>query len=242
MKGVCNYFRRDMIKWIRGKVTVISTLIMPAAWLIFVGLTLPVTFTGNYLDFITPGILVMTVFNASMLGGSLLIYDKILGSMNKFFALPVPRESILFGKISFIVCRGLMQATIIFIVATLIGATILKPEQYLLTYFVLALFAILFAAIANTIALLVGDTDSYGAVNSMISMPLFFASSALMPYSVMPGWLVPIARLNPLSYAIDAIRALMGGTVMWTSIGLLAVMSLAVMGVCVMIFRRASIE
>jgi len=242
MKGVYNYFHRDMLKWFRGKVTVVSTLIMPAAWLIFVGLTLPVTFTGNYLDFITPGILVMTVFNASMLGGSLLIFDKILGSMNKFFALPVPRESILFGKICFIICRGLLQATIILIVAILIGATILRPEQYLLTYFVLALFGILFAAIGNTIALLVGDTDSYGAVNSMISMPLFFASSALMPYNVMPGWLRPIAELNPLSYAIDAIRALMGGTIMWTSIGLLAVMSAIVLGICVMVFQRASCD
>ena len=242
MKGVYNYFRRDMLKWIRGKISVVSTLIMPAAWLIFVGLALPVTFTGNYLDFITPGILVMTVFNASMLGGSLLIFDKILGSMNKFFALPVPRESILFGKISFIICRGLLQATIILIVAVLIGATLLKPEQYLLIYLVLALFGVLFAAIGNTIALLVGDTDSYGAVNSMISMPLFFASSALMPYNVMPGWLRLIAQLNPLSYAIDAIRALMGGTIMWTSIVLLAVMSALVLGICVIVFRRASCD
>jgi ABC-2 type transport system permease protein len=242
MKGVYNYFRRDMLKWFRGKVTVISTLIMPAAWLIFVGLTLPVTFTGNYLDFITPGILVMTVFNASMMGGSLLIYDKILGTLNKFFALPVPRESVLFGKIFFILCRGLLQATIILVIAIIIGATILKPTQYLLTYFVLALFGILFAAIANTIGLLVGDTDSYGAVNAMISMPLFFASSALMPYNVMPNWLRPIAMLNPLSYAIDAIRALMGGTIMWLSIGLLGFMSVLVLGICVMVFRRASFD
>jgi ABC-2 type transport system permease protein len=231
-----------MTKWIRARVTVISTLVMPAAWLIFVGLALPVTFTGNYLDFITPGILVMTVFNASMMGGSLLIYDKILGSLNKFFALPVPRESILYGKISFIVCRGLLQATIILIVATLIGATILKPEQYLLTYLILALFGLLFAAIGNTIALIIGDTDSYGAVNAMISMPLFFSSSALMPYDVMPSWLMPIARMNPLSFAIDAVRALMGGTILWVSISLLAVMSLIIIGICVVVFRRVSFD
>jgi len=242
MKSIYYYFRRDMFKWVRGKVTVISTLIMPAAWLIFVGLTLPVTFTGNYLDFITPGILVMTVFNASMLGGSLLIFDKILGSMNKFFALPVPRESILYGKVLFIVSRGLMQATIIFIIAILIGASILSPGTYLMIYIVLALFGVLFAAIGNTIALTVGDTDSYSAVNSMISMPLFFASSALMPYDVMPNWLRPIAKLNPLSYAIDAIRALMSGTILWLSIGILAVLSVLVLGICVTVFRRASID
>ena len=242
MNGVYLYFQRDMTKWMRARVTVFSTLAMPAAWLIFVGLALPVTFTGNYLDFITPGILVMTVFNASMMGGSLLIYDKILGSLNKFFALPVSRESILYGKISFIVCRGLLQATIILIVAILIGSTLLKPEQYLVTYIILALFGLLFAAIGNTLALIIGDTDSYGAVNAMISMPLFFSSSALMPYSVMPAWLVPIARMNPLSFAIDSLRAVMTGTMLWGSIGLLTVMSIIIVLICVLVFRRVSID
>lgn len=242
MRGVYSFFYRDMAKWIRGRVTVVSTLIMPAAWLIFVGLALPVTFTGNYLDFITPGILVMTVFNASVLGGSLLLFDKILGSMNKFFALPVSRESILYGKISFIISRGLIQATIILIVATLLGATILKFEQYIFIYLILVVFGILFASIGNTVALLLGDTDSYSAVNAMISMPLFFSSSALMPYEVMPAWLLPIARLNPLSYAIDAIRALIEGKFLWVSFGCLFIMSLAVLFACVIVFRRVSFE
>lgn len=242
MKGLYNFFYRDMTRWIRGRVTVISTLIMPAAWLIFVGLALPVTFTGNYLDFITPGILVMTVFNASILGGTLLLFDKILGSLNKFFALPVARESILYGKISFIICRGLIQATIILIIAIILGATILRPEQYLFIYLILIFFGMLFASIGNTLALLLGDHDSYSAVNSMISMPLFFASSALMPYEVMPPWLLPIAKLNPLSYAIDAIRALMEGTFLWISFGVLLLMSLIVLCICVKVFRKVSCE
>ena len=242
MKGVYNFYCRDMSKWIRGRVTVVSTLIMPAAWLIFVGLALPVTFTGNYLDFITPGILVMTVFNASVLGGTLLLFDKILGSMNKFFALPVQRESILYGKISFILCRGMIQAAIILIVATILGATILRPEQYLGIFMILIVFGVLFASIGNTVALLLGDTDSYSAVNAMISMPLFFSSSALMPYDVMPSWLLPIAKLNPLSYAIDSIRALVEGTFLWLSFGVLLIMSLLVLGICVMVFRKVSFE
>jgi ABC-2 type transport system permease protein len=242
MKGVCLFFRRDIVKWFRIKVTVISTLIMPAAWLVFVGLALPVRLTDHYIDFITPGILVMTVFNASMIGGSLIIYDKILGTLNKFYALPVPRESLLVGRILFIVCRGLIQATIILIVSILIGAAILTPAQYLIVYFILCLFGILFSAIATTIGLLTGDIDSYGAVNSMISMPLFFASTALMPYNVMPGWLSVVAHLNPLSYAIDAIRAVMGGTILWLPLVILPVMSIIVLAVCVTLFRKSSCD
>lgn len=242
MKGVYLFFRRDIVKWFRIRITVISTLVMPAAWLIFVGLALPVRFTDNYVDFITPGILVMTVFNASMIGGTLIIYDKILGTLNKFYALPVPRESILFGRIIFIACRGLIQATVILLVSILIGATVLSIPQYAVLYFILCLFGILFSGVATTIGMLTGDLDSYGAVNSMISMPLFFASSALMPYDVMPSWLSPIAHLNPLSYAIDAIRAAMGGTILWLPLVLLPVMSIIVITVCVALFRRSSAD
>ncbi|MFA5416014.1 MAG: multidrug ABC transporter permease, partial [Methanoregula sp.] len=68
MNGIWYYMERDMIKWFRGRIGVVTLLVMPAAWLIFVGLALPVTFTGNYLDFITPGILVMTMLASSMQG------------------------------------------------------------------------------------------------------------------------------------------------------------------------------
>jgi ABC-2 type transport system permease protein len=160
---------------------------MPAAWLIFVGLALPVTFTGNYLDFIVPGILVMTMLSSSLNGGTLLMFDKILGFLNKFLALPSPRESILLGKILFITIRGAIQATIILVIAVLIGATILSPTQYGMIYLILILFGFLMSACATTIALYLSDHDSYAAFNTMIVMPLFFTSSALMPYNVMPA-------------------------------------------------------
>ncbi len=241
MKGVLTYVERDLIRWSRGRVAVVASLVMPAAWLIFVGLALPIRFTDHYLDFITPGILVMTMLTASLTGGALLIFDKILGFLNKFLALPTPRESILFGKILFITCRGLIQATIILGIALLLGATMYGPLQYFLMYIILALFGILFAAIATTIALYVGDHDSYAAVNSMISMPLFFTSSALMPYSAMPGWLVPVARLNPLSYAIDAIRAIGEGTIPIVQITGLVIPSLIVLALATSIFRRVTV-
>ena len=68
-----------------------------------------------------------------------------------------------------------------------------------------------FSALSSMIRLYLSDHDSYSAVNSMISMPLFFTSSALMPYDVMPSWLRTMARLNPVSYAIDSTRMLFEG-------------------------------
>ena len=241
MNGIREYITRDMIKWLRSPVSVVSMLVMPAAWLIFVGLALPVSFTGNYLDFITPGILVMTMLSSSLNGGTLLMFDKILGFLNKFLALPTPRESILVGKILFITIRGAVQATIILVIAVLIGATVLSPVQYGMIYLVLVLFGFLMSACATTIALYLGDHDSYAAFNTMISMPLFFTSSALMPYSVMPAWLRTIAHLNPLSYAIDAVRAAGTGTVPLLQIGLLLAMGGVVIAICMQMFRRVTV-
>jgi ABC-2 type transport system permease protein len=233
--------KRDFTKWYRGRVAVVSALIMPAAWLVFVGLALPVQFTGNYLDFITPGILVMTMLSAGLSGGALLMFDKILGFLNKFLALPTPRASILIGKILFITGRGLIQTTIILVIALLIGATLMSPVQYLFTYIILFVFGVLISAFATTIALYLDDHDSYSAFSTMISMPLFFTSSALMPYDVMPGWLAALARLNPLSYAIDAVRAIGTGIIPSLEVILLVGLSAVIVGICMMVFRRVTI-
>ena len=241
MMGIWHYMERDMVKWARGRVAVITLFVMPAAWLIFVGLALPVKFTGNYLDFITPGILVMTMLASSLQGGSLLMFDKLLGFLNKFLALPSPRENILFGKILFITIRGVIQATVILLIAILIGATILSPFQYMLIYVILILFGILFSGLATTLALYIEDHDTYAAVNTLISMPLFFTSSALMPYSVMPSWMRTIAMVNPLSFAIDAIRSVGAGGIPLMQMGLLFVVGGIVLIVCVHVFRNMTV-
>ena len=241
MKGVLTYIHRDFIRWIRYRVGLVSALVLPAAWLLFVGLALPVQFTGNYLDFITPGILVMTILTTGISSGSLLMFDKILGYLNKFLAMPVPRENILVSKILFITVRGIIQTTIILIIAVLIGATILNPVQYGLTYFILFLFGVFISAFSTTVALYLDDHDSFAAFTAMVTMPLFFTSSALMPYDVMPGWLSAIAHVNPLSFAIDAIREVGTGTIPVLSITMLALFAAVVVVISGHVFRKVTV-
>lgn len=235
------YLERDFRRWIRGRVNVISALVMPAAWLIFVGLALPIRFTNNYLDFITPGILVLTMLGASLQGGALLMFDKVLGFLPKFLAMPAPRESILFGKILFITLRGLIQATVILVFALILGAHFLNPVLLFQTYLILLIFGVLLSSAMTTVALSLEDHDSYSAFNSMVSMPLFFTSSALMPYDQMPGWLATIARLNPVSYAIDGIRELQAGIFPANTFIGLMVGAFIVLAISVSVFRKATV-
>ncbi|GAA5261455.1 ABC transporter permease [Methanocalculus sp. MC3] len=241
MKRTFTYMERDLRRWIRGRINVITSLVMPAAWLIFVGLALPIRFTDNYLDFITPGILVLTMLGASLQGGALLMFDKILGFLQKFLAMPAPRESILFGKILAITLRGLIQTTVILVIALILGAHLLNPVFLLQTYLILFIFGVLLSSIMTTVALSLEDHDSYAAFNSMIAMPLFFTSSALMPYDQMPGWLAFLAHLNPVSYAIDAIRALQEGIFPATTIAGLLIGAVVVLSACIITFRRATV-
>lgn len=76
MNPILVYCKRDLVRWFRGKWGFIAAMAMPAAWLIFVGLALPIRFTEHYIDFVTPGILAMTVLSASLAGGGLLILDR----------------------------------------------------------------------------------------------------------------------------------------------------------------------
>lgn len=241
MNPILVYCKRDLIRWYRAKWGFISAMMIPAAWLIFVGLALPIRFTDNYLDFVTPGILAMTTLNASLGGGSLIILDRTLGFFNKFLALPTPRESILFGKILVIMIRGFIQSTIILVMAFLLGAKLYNPLQLAGTFIILIIFGILLSAFATTLALYVEEHDSYAALYAMISMPLFFTSSAMMPYSAMPEWMLIPASINPLSFAIDGIRLMQTGVFPIYQILLLSVLALFIGALSVRIFRRVEI-
>ncbi|MBO5668989.1 MAG: ABC transporter permease [Candidatus Methanomethylophilaceae archaeon] len=236
------YVRRDIIRWSRAPMNVLSTLAMPCAWLLFMGLVMPVEWDGNYLDYVTPSILVMTVMTAGLSGGSSLMFDKMLGYLNKFLAMPAPRESILAGKIMFITIRGLLQATVILVISILIGATILSPLAYLEMYLILFMFGVFFSSLGTTVALYLGNHDSYAAFQSFVSMPLYFASTALVSYDMMPTWLFWIAKLNPLSYAIDATRAAAAGSFPLMEMSILLVLSVCMVLLCGRKFRKATMK
>ena len=241
MNAIVVYCVRDLIRWVRGKWGFISSLVAPAAWLVFVGLALPVRFTDDYLAFVTPGILVMTILSASMQGGALLILDKILGFYNKFMALPPPRESILFGKVLVITVRGIIQSTIIMVLAFLLGVPVYSAVQIIGVFLILILFGCLLSAVTTSIAVTIGEHDSYAAITAMITMPLFFTSSAMMPYSSMPEWLVVPATINPLSIAIDSIREVTAGVFPGGKLLVLVMMTAIVLVVSVRLFRKVKL-
>ena len=235
------YMWRDLLRWIRAPMNVLSTMVMPAAWLLFMGLVIPSPYP-NYLDYITPGILVLTMLNAGMSGGSSIMFDKVLGYLNKFLAVPAPRESILFGKILFITIRGLLQSTFILFIAIVAGASILSPLAYLELYLLLFIFGILISSFATTIALFLDNHDSFAAAQAFIVTPMYLLSSALVKYESMPDVVYWIAKVNPMSYAIDGARLAAEGTFPLLEFLVLIISAAALVFLCSLKFKKVTIQ
>jgi ABC-2 type transport system permease protein len=199
---------------------VLTRAVQPALWLLVFGEVLARTRaieTGSlpYLDFMTPGILAQSVLFIAIFYGIAVIWERDLGTLHKLLASPAPRSALVLGKALSASERGLAQAAIIYLLAFVLGVKLnLAPLSLIGVLFVVILGSALFSTFSLIIACLVKTRERFMGIGQLLTMPLFFASNAIYPISVMPSWLQAISQVNPLTYEVDALRALMvvGGT------------------------------
>lgn len=189
--------------------------VQPALWLLVFGevfTRIRAIPTGNlsYIDFMAPGILAQSVLFSAIFYGIAIIWERDLGIVHKFMVSPTPRAALVLGKALSAGIRGLVQALIIYILAILAGVALnWNPLDLVGVILVVILGAAFFATFSLIIACLVKTRERFMGIGQVITMPLFFASNAIYPISIMPGWLKFVAILNPLSYEVDALRAMM---------------------------------
>jgi ABC-2 type transport system permease protein len=130
--------------------------------------------------------------------------------IHKFLASPTPRPALVLGKALSAGARGLPQALIIYVLALLLGVQMnWNPLALVGVVLIVMLGAACFSTFSAVIACLLKTRERVMGIGQVLTMPLFFASNAIYPISFMPGWLQVIARVNPLSYTVDALRTLM---------------------------------
>ena len=189
--------------------------IQPVLWLLIFGQVLARTRaipTGNvgYLDFMAPGILAQSVLFISIFYGIAIIWERDLGILHKFLASPTPRAALVLGKALSAGVRALSQAIIIYLLALVLGVKVnWNPLALIGVLAVVMLGAALFSTFSLLIACIVKTRERFMGIGQVMTMPLFFASNAIYPISIMPDWLQVISRLNPLTYEVDALRSLM---------------------------------
>ncbi|WP_099239035.1 ABC transporter permease [Synechococcus sp. BDU 130192] len=168
--------------------------------------------TGNltYIDFMTPGILAQSVLFMSIFTGLLVIWEKDLGILHKLMVSPAPRSALVLGKAIGAGVRCLSQLVIVYLVAIFLGVNLdWHPLAILGVAIAVMLGAILFSALSLSVACWAQTHERVMGVGQLMMMPLFFASNAIYPISIMPPWLQLLSRLNPLTYLVDALRNLM---------------------------------
>jgi ABC-2 type transport system permease protein len=204
------------VRKLRHDVTELLTrAIQPALWLLVFGEVFTRTHaipTGDvrYLDFMAPGILAQSVLFIAIFYGIAIIWERDLGLVHKLLVSPTPRTALVLGKALSAGVRGLSQAVVIYALALLLGVKInWNPLALAGVAAVVVLGAAFFSTFSLIIACLVKTRERFMGIGQVLTMPLFFASNAIYPISLMPGWLQVVAHVNPLTYEVDALRALM---------------------------------
>ncbi len=189
--------------------------VQPILWLVIYGpimAEVKAIDTGSipYVAYITPGVLLQSVTFISVFYGLNMVWERESGILKKLLVTPASRASIAVGRSLSAGIRAIFQALVIIPVALLIGVRFFPNALYfVLAFFIIFLTSAGFAALSICIASFMKTRERFMGIGQAITMPLFFASNALYPIALMPEAIQYFAVINPMSYSVDAVRALM---------------------------------
>ena len=212
-------FWREMKKFYQNKARISMAVIQPLVWLVLMGnamsgltrnpMAAKMLGTSNYLEFMTPGIMIMTSLFGGVFGGNSIIWDRRLGFLNKMFTSPIHRGAIPLGKLLAIGMQSIFQASLIIIIALSLGVRFKTGIPGVISLLLISsLFGMIMGSISLAIATVITSMETLFAVTNFLTMPLIFTSNAMFPVSAMPMWLRWIASVNPLTYAVHTMRTI----------------------------------
>ena len=222
LEALSGFFRKTIViaefevrKLRHDPTELVTRAVQPALWLVIFGEVfsrLRAIPTGNvpYLDFMAPGILAQSVLFISIFYGIAAIWERDLGIIHKLLATPTPRPALVLGKALSAGVRSLPQAVFIYILALILGVKMnLNPLDLIAMLIAVVVGAGFFATLSLIIACIVKSRERFMGIGQVLTMPLFFASNAIYPIVMMPAWLQLVSKANPLTYTVDALRAMM---------------------------------
>jgi ABC-2 type transport system permease protein len=239
-----------MKRYRKSRTGVIIRLIQPVVWIIVIGNTFAGTqpliqavgFEGEYIEFMAPGVIILTAIFTSIFGGVNTLWDRRYGFMNKALTSPISRSSIALGKMLAISMIAALQASLILGIAFAIGVSFPNFIVIVPIMAIVILFSLGFAGISVMVAATAKSQETFWGIINFLGMPLFMISPALFPLELLPDWLAVAAKLNPVTYTILLIRGLMTGVTEGVSpvlsIVIISVFVLVMVGLASYVFTR----
>ena len=202
-------YLREVLRLWRQKVRLVTMIMMPLLWLGVIGnafnsvMNLPTQ--GDFLSFLTPGILVMTMVFTATISGITTVFDREFGFLKEMLVAPIKRESILIGKMLGGVTQAVIQGFLILILAILMGVKFSGASIPGLI-FTMILVSIAFVSLGLAVASKLTSMEGFQMVMNFMIQPMIFLSGAFYPTAFLPRWLKAMVKINPLTYGVDAMR------------------------------------
>lgn len=201
---------RQLKRYSRSRARIIGSLGQPILFLVALGFGLGPIYEqaggGNYIQFLAPGVIAMSILFTAMFAGIEVIWDRQFGFLKETLVAPVSRFDIMIGRTLGGGTVAMIQGLIVFIITFFVG---FRPENIVLLPLALifmALIGILFTALGTAVASQLEDMQGFQLIMNFLIMPIFFLSGALFPLEGLPKVLSIITKFNPLSYGVDGLR------------------------------------
>ncbi|MEA5455564.1 ABC transporter permease [Sinomonas sp. JGH33] len=226
----------------------VMNLVQPMIWLLLFGqlfksvADIPGFSNGSYVNFMTPGIVMMMALFGSAWAGTTYIQDMDRGVMDRFLTSPTSRGGLMVSTMLFQAVLTVIQTAVVLPIAGLTGATYDGGWPGLVVLFAAAvLLTFVFSALSNAVALLAREQTALIGISQLLSFPLMFLSSAIMDTRLSPQWVRDVARFNPFEWAVAAGRGALESSPDWASVwghlGLLAALAAVMGGLATAAFR-----
>ncbi len=206
---------RQIKRHIRSRARMISSIVQPMLFLVALGFGFGPIYAraggGNYIEFLAPGVISMSILFTAVFSGIEIIWDKQFGFLKETLVAPVPRSIIMLGRTLGGATVAMIQGMIVFCFTLFVG---FRPEGVMVSLVAIIfafLTALFFTALGTAIATRIDDLQAFPLVMNFLIMPIFFLSGALFPMNQLPKALTIVTHINPLSYGVDGIRGALTG-------------------------------
>ncbi len=239
---------REVKKFLRSRSQIIGALGQPILYLLALGYGLGSVFQsagqGNYIQFLVPGIIGMTIIFSSIFNGMSIIWDRQFGFLKETLVAPVPRSAIMFGRTLGGATVSTAQGCVLLILTFFFG---FHPTSWIMiipAIFLMLLTALMFSALGIAIASPLEDMKGFQLIMNFLIMPMFFLSGSFFPLDNVPTLMKWIAAIDPLAYGIDAMRTVLIDVAhfgLLLDVGVLCVVTVAFLGLGSYFFARIQV-
>jgi len=201
---------RELKRYSRSRAQILASVGQPLLYLLALGFGLGPVFReagrGNYLQFVAPGVIGMSVLFTSIFSGIGLLWDRQFGFLKETLVAPVPRLHIMIGRTLGGASVAILQGFLIVVVCLVAGFRPAHFSTLPLALLFMVMIAVVFAGLGTVIGSSLQNMQGFQLVMNFLVMPIFFLSGALYPLSNLPAPLAAVTRVDPLTYGIDGLR------------------------------------